>query len=312
MSRKIDMPGATQFSDHMAASRPFSTAPMQEHTAGGVYMYPKNTADAALSYAEAEAMAARHMQMPPHIADASPRRAVMHQPQATVSPMPQGYMRTPPASDVAAQAEQQEAAVRAAQAALNTLEAEKALAAKSRIAPAAVPRSAPKASVPAMATVPQAAPTVVSVPPAAGASGVPAALHFCTVTGTSYLFKVVSLYRSLEAYSNNFMLVVCCIDAETQAALEKLHLSRCIAVSVEALGDSGLLALRSERSVSELCWTLKGHFLLWLLTEKGLPEAVYLDSDVAFFSDPKLRGILCQAHLRGGCFAALCMTVIAR
>ena len=135
----------------------------------------------------------------------------------------------------------------------------------------------------------QAAP--VTVPPAAvpavSTFGVPAALHFCTVTGSSYLFKVVALYRSLEAYSGDFMLYVCCIDGDTQSALEKLHLPRCVAVSVDALGDGGLAALRGERSASEFCWTLKSYFLLWLLAEKGLPEAVYLDSDVAFFSNPK-------------------------
>ncbi len=139
----------------------------------------------------------------------------------------------------------------------------------------------PSAAQLAADTVPPAA------VPSAGAFGVPAKLHFCTVAGSSYLFKVVTLYRSLEAYSADFMLYVCCIDDETKAALDKLHLPRCIAVSADALGDNGLVALRSQRSASEFCWTLKSHFLLWLLTEKGLTDAVYLDSDVAFFSDPR-------------------------
>ncbi len=209
-----------------------------------------------------------------------------------------------------------------AQTAVKTLEEKTALAQKSHIpkqnpAPVAAAVSAPQtapvaAAVPASqtapvtaaapaprtapvtASAPQTAPATAApaaVPPAAvlavGAFGVPSTLHFCTVAGSSYLFKVTTLYRSLEAHSSDFMLYVCCIDDETQAALEKLHLPRCIAVSVDALGDSGLAELRSQRSTSEFCWTLKSHFLLWLLNEKGLHEAVYLDSDIAFFSDPK-------------------------
>lgn len=133
----------------------------------------------------------------------------------------------------------------------------------------------------------QAIPAVQDARPAAGASNAPVTCHFCTVAGNSYLFKVLTLYRSLEAVSNDFMLYVCCIDNDTLAALDRLHLSRCVPVSVDALNDSELSSIRSQRSASEFCWTLKSHFLLYLLTEKQLPDAVYLDSDVAFFSNPK-------------------------
>jgi hypothetical protein len=148
------------------------------------------------------------------------------------------------------------------------------------------PRFAPEAPSTIELSSQPAVPISPVARPAAAASQ-PATFHFCTVAGRSYLFKVLTLYRSLESVSNDFILYVCCIDHETLSALERLQLPRCTAVMVDALGDNELALIRSQRSASEYCWTLKSHFLLYLLEQMGLSEAVYLDSDIAFFSSPQ-------------------------
>ena len=255
---------------------------------------------AAVDAAKIDEAAAQTMSSEPSAQVAEAQEQIV---EAVTQAVPQKIVKQ------AAQALQAELPPASAQAVVKTLEEKSALAQKSHIhkqsaapveesAPQAVPAAAKSAlqtapvaesaseSQTALATAAPMAVPPVSVP-AESTFGLPATLHFCTVAGSSYLFKVATLYRSLEAYSNDFMLYICCIDDETLAAMEKLHLPRCIAVSVDALNDSGLAALRSQRSASEFCWTLKSHLLLWLLTEKRLPEAVYLDSDVAFFSDPK-------------------------
>lgn len=113
------------------------------------------------------------------------------------------------------------------------------------------------------------------------------AFHVCTIAGSAYLVKVLTLYRSLEAVTGDFLLYVCCMDENTLLVLKKLRLSRCVAIPLGALGDSELMRIKAQRKPNEFSWTLKSHFLYYLLKEKGLPEALYCDSDVAFFSTPQ-------------------------
>jgi hypothetical protein len=111
--------------------------------------------------------------------------------------------------------------------------------------------------------------------------------HICTIAGSAYLIKVLTLYRSLEAVTSDFLFYVCCMDENTLLSLKKLRLCRCVAIPLFALMDSELSRMKAERKPNEFSWTLKSHFLYYLLKEKGLPEALYCDSDVAFFSSPQ-------------------------
>ena len=201
---------------------------------------------------------------------------------------PLAAQTTQPAQTVPAESAQSEEAAQAIGAAFIE-KAEQAIESTLADKAALAARSSPTVRAAQTAQVVRSgAPVLTStVSRPAAASGAAASFHFCTVTGRSYLFKVLTLYRSLEAVSNDFMLYVCCIDEDTRSALERLRLPRCVAVPVDSLGDSELMRIRSQRSVSEFCWTLKSHFLLYLLEQMSLPDAVYLDSDIAFFSSPQ-------------------------
>ncbi len=110
--------------------------------------------------------------------------------------------------------------------------------------------------------------------------------HLCTVAGSQYLFKVVTLYRSLHAVSDSFHLYVCCIDDNIYNILKKMHFRRCTLYRLDDIENGQITPIKGTRSVSELCWTLKSFFMLYLLKFQSLPSIIYCDSDLCFFSDP--------------------------
>ena len=111
-------------------------------------------------------------------------------------------------------------------------------------------------------------------------------VHLCTISGSQYLFKVISLYRSLEAVSDSFHLYVCCIDNNIYRILSKMHFIRCTLFRLDDIENGEIKPIRDTRGISELCWTLKSYFMMYLLKFKSLPSVIYCDSDLFFFSDP--------------------------
>ncbi len=110
----------------------------------------------------------------------------------------------------------------------------------------------------------------------------------CTVADLLYLSKVLALYHSLKSVTNDFNLFVCCTDEETYRVLKAFKLPQCIPVSLNALGDDELFALKQQRKASEFCWTLKSYFMTYLLKQHGLNQVLYCDGDMGFMGDPAM------------------------
>ncbi|UZW15057.1 glycosyl transferase [Clostridium pasteurianum] len=111
--------------------------------------------------------------------------------------------------------------------------------------------------------------------------------NFCTVAGKDYTFKVLALYKSLKNTSNNFNLWVCCMDPIACYILSKLNLYNLHVFRVEDLEDAALLSIKSSRKTNEYCWTLKAPLIRYVLDTYKVPDVIYCDSDLYFFSDPK-------------------------
>ena len=211
---------------------------------------------------------------------------------AYVPPVPAPAPPAPPAPKVEKPAVKQavkQAAKPVAKQAAKTVTA-KSASTKYVAAPATKPAAAkPKAakavqtSAPVIQAAKPSAPAVAATPHAGKAR-----MNICTIAGNTYLIKVVTLYRSLEARSSDFMLYVCCTDELVYRSLSRLKLAKCIPVMLSELHDPALESLRASRSQSEFCWTLKSFFMMHLLKKAGLPSVLYCDSDVCFFADPKL------------------------
>ncbi len=111
--------------------------------------------------------------------------------------------------------------------------------------------------------------------------------YFCTIAGTKYLIKVLTLYYSLERCSGNFNLVVCCIDDFIYHVLNNMKLKEVILIDIRSLETDELKKAKSSRTVSEYCWTLKPWLVSYLLDHYKMDSIIYCDSDIYFFSDTK-------------------------
>jgi len=112
--------------------------------------------------------------------------------------------------------------------------------------------------------------------------------HYCTLFDRNYVDRGLALHRSLVRHCGEFRLHVLCLDAPTREALALLNLPRTELIDIAALeaGDPELARARKNRTPVEYYFTCKPVLLGHVLREAGVQRVDYLDSDIAFFSDP--------------------------
>lgn len=111
--------------------------------------------------------------------------------------------------------------------------------------------------------------------------------RFCTIASNEYLLKVLALHKSLKNSAENFSLWICCMDEESYSTLSRLKLYNAYIFRVEKIEDNELLSVKNFRKANEYCWTLKSPLIKYILDTYKIPDIVYCDSDLCFFSDPK-------------------------
>lgn len=114
-----------------------------------------------------------------------------------------------------------------------------------------------------------------------------AVCNFCTIAGKEYLFKVLTLYNSLERHSKNFHLWICCNDVIVYSILTKMNFKNATPFPVSDLEDPELLAIKSWRKTNEYCWTIKASLIKYILNNYDVDSLIYCDGDLYFFSDPE-------------------------
>jgi len=115
--------------------------------------------------------------------------------------------------------------------------------------------------------------------------------NFCTYFDHNYLPKGMVLYESLRKYCPSFKLYILCLNTECYDVLRKANLLNVILIALEDLekDDPELLAAKNNRTPVEYYFTLTPCLPLYILSHfKPLSMITYLDSDLYFFSDPKL------------------------
>lgn len=113
-------------------------------------------------------------------------------------------------------------------------------------------------------------------------------LNFCTLFDSSYLTRGLVMYESLIQYSSDFHLYIFAFDDKTREILAKLSLSKVTVISLSEFEDEELLKVKSMRSVAEYCWTCTPSAILYCIQKYQLDNCTYLDSDLLFYSDPKV------------------------
>lgn len=112
--------------------------------------------------------------------------------------------------------------------------------------------------------------------------------HFCTLFDRNYLFKGISLHRSLMKECKEFTLHVLCMDDITHDVLNRLRLENVALISLVDFEDDEIKRVKPERSVAEYCWTCTPSLPLYVLSQNpGIDLITYLDADIYFFSTPE-------------------------
>lgn len=78
------------------------------------------------------------------------------------------------------------------------------------------------------------------------------------------------------------------MDEDTLKVLEKANLEHLSLISLKAIENDELFALKSSRTIAEYCWTLKPIVLLHIFDHyNNIDRLTYLDADLYFFDNPK-------------------------
>jgi len=115
---------------------------------------------------------------------------------------------------------------------------------------------------------------------------------FCTYFDKNYLPQGIALFNSLKKHSDDFTLLVLCLDNETFNITSKLGRTHQELKAIPLLKlenwDKDLLIAKRNRSVIEYYFTLSPILPLYILDNFGDVDIVtYLDADLLFYSNPK-------------------------
>jgi hypothetical protein len=112
--------------------------------------------------------------------------------------------------------------------------------------------------------------------------------NFCTLFNSAYLTRGVALYESLERNCVDFHLYIFAFDDKCYDVLKEMDLASATVVSMDEFEDETLLSVKKERDKGEYCWTCTSSVILFSIKKFGLESCTFLDSDLYFFSDPKI------------------------
>lgn len=112
--------------------------------------------------------------------------------------------------------------------------------------------------------------------------------YYVTLFDSNYLTRGLVMYQSLLGHGNNFHLWIICFDDLAYKILDHLQLDRVTLVTLSEFEDLELLAIKSNRTRQEYCWTCTPSTILYVLNNAPYVGAItYLDADLMFFSSPE-------------------------
>jgi len=109
---------------------------------------------------------------------------------------------------------------------------------------------------------------------------------FCLITDKKYLAQTTILLDQLKDYN----VYILCIDTESYNFIFLNYPNNCEILKLDTLEKFfNLKKIKYSRSYLEYIFTLKSFFIKWIFKKiKNNYYAIYLDSDILFFSEPAL------------------------
>ncbi len=121
--------------------------------------------------------------------------------------------------------------------------------------------------------------------------------NFCTLFDSNYLPRALVMYQSLVATGDDFRLYVVCFDELAFDVLNRLDLSRLVAISLADFESKELVSVKAQRTAGEYCWTCTPHVIRYVLDTYQLKQVTYLDADLCFYEKPSV--LLAEVELAG-------------
>jgi hypothetical protein len=112
--------------------------------------------------------------------------------------------------------------------------------------------------------------------------------NFCTLFDSNYLPRALAMYHSLEETGDNFTLYAVCFNDLAFEILNKLKLSRLVAIRLDEFENLELLNVKATRTAGEYCWTCTPHVIRYVLDKYNLAQVTYLDADLYFYERPSV------------------------
>jgi len=113
-------------------------------------------------------------------------------------------------------------------------------------------------------------------------------LNFCTLFDSVYLSRGLAMYESLKVHCESFHLYIFAFDDKSLTVLKSLALENVTVISLKEFEDAELLKVKPTRSRAEYCWTCSSSTILYVLNHYNVESCTYIDSDLYFFSSPKI------------------------
>jgi hypothetical protein len=120
--------------------------------------------------------------------------------------------------------------------------------------------------------------------------------HFCTISTGSHLFKVKALCDSLAIGTNDFILHVLVVDQPANLLSERDPKLVCYSLNNINQSIGKRIISKYAGYTDKLRWSLKPVFLNYLLENQSIDKLVYVDNDIAFFSDYSFLFDLLRQH----------------
>lgn len=113
-------------------------------------------------------------------------------------------------------------------------------------------------------------------------------LNFCTLFDSYYFIRGMAMYESLKKHCKDFHLYIFAFDDKVYKQLNELNLEKVTVLSLNEFEDEELLRVKPTRSAGEYCWTCTSSTILYCINNFNLGSCTYLDSDIYFYSDPRI------------------------
>ena len=109
--------------------------------------------------------------------------------------------------------------------------------------------------------------------------------YFCTLFDSNYLLKGVAMLETLRKQCPGAHVFVLCMDEQTATLLKHLGLDHVTCFALADFEDEALLAVKSQRSIAEYCWTLSPCLPWYVLQNNPQVDLItYVDADLFFYS----------------------------